>query len=193
MPENLTPTTALEAVNAILASIGESPVASLGTGGFVDAELAYNLLIEESRRVQSQGWSFNTETEVELFPTLTGEIYLDPNVMRFKYSDATLVQRGQRVYDTTTRSYTTFTTSITGVTLVVGLDYDHLPEDLRQFLYIRAGRRFQDKAAGDTTLHQFQARDEMAAWASFINYEADVGQYNVLTNDKVIQRIRQNR
>jgi hypothetical protein len=180
-------------VNAILASIGESPVASLGTGGFVDAELAYNLLIQESRRVQAKGWSFNTETAVELFPTTSGEIFLEPNVLRFKYTDATLTQRGQRVYDTTTRSYTSFTTSITDVTLIVGLDYDHLPEDLRQFLFIRAGRRFQDKAAGDVTMHQFQARDEVAAWADFLNYEADVGNFNVLTNDKVIQRIRQNR
>ena len=41
MPEFLTPTTELEAVNAILASVGESPVDALD-GEFVDAEIASN-------------------------------------------------------------------------------------------------------------------------------------------------------
>ena len=43
MPEFLTPTTELEAVNAILASVGESPVDALD-GEFVDAEIARGLL-----------------------------------------------------------------------------------------------------------------------------------------------------
>lgn len=189
----ITPTTELEAVNAILASIGEAPVESLD-GSFTDAELAQDLLRQESRGVQVQGFTFNTERQVTLTPDNSGNINLPQNTLRFIYADdRSIVQRGFRLYDATNHTYA-FENDVT-CDLVVGLDYDELPEALRRFLFFRAGRIFQDRMGGDRVLHQFSANDEMGAWAAFLNYEAEVGGYNVFNpeTNTLIARLKGNR
>lgn len=57
---NLTPTTELEAVNAMLSAIGEAPIADL-TSPQRDVEMALNVLRMTTREVQSRGWRFNRE------------------------------------------------------------------------------------------------------------------------------------
>jgi hypothetical protein len=191
MPAFLTPTTELEAINAILASVGEAPVDEID-GEFVDASLAQQLLNEESLRVQQQGWTFNTELEVKLTPDGNGNIFLPQNTLRFINSDSAIVQRGFKLYDRTNHT-DVFSSELTEVQLVVGLLFDELPVPLRLFLMLRAGRRFQDRLQGDQILHQIQQQDELSAWAAFQNYEAEQGQYNVLRSSRLMGRIRQNR
>lgn len=191
MPEFLSPTTELEAVNAILASVGEAPVDAID-GEFVDASSAKSLLTQESRRVQTKGWTFNTELEMTLQPDEDGIIWLPDNTLRFVYADNTIVQRGSKLYDRTNHT-NVFTEDLTDVELIVGLAFDELPEALRLFLTLRAGRRFQDRLQSDQILHQIQLRDEIAAWASFMDYEAEQGQYNVLKNNRLALRMKANR
>ena len=62
----LTPQTELEAVNALLTSIEESPVSSLTTTTTTDVNLAKTKLSEINRRVQKEGWHFNTDYDVTL-------------------------------------------------------------------------------------------------------------------------------
>ena len=52
-------TTELEAVNSMLATIGEAPVNSITGTLPLDASLAKNTLNEINREVQSAGWHFN--------------------------------------------------------------------------------------------------------------------------------------
>lgn len=61
---NLVATTELDAVNAMLAAIGEAPVADIATAQ-ADAPVAVQLLKECAREVQSWGWRFNTEFELQ--------------------------------------------------------------------------------------------------------------------------------
>jgi hypothetical protein len=187
----INPTTELEAVNAILGSVGESPVSTLD-GDFVDAQTAQALLQQVSRRVQSEGWSFNTETEYPLAPDNQGRIFVPRNTLKFKYADTTVVMRGFRLYDRTNRSYTTFTDPITAE-LVLALDYEELPEPLRQFIFFHAGRIFQDRFQGDDILHSFQQADELRVWSEFLNHEGDVSQWNMLNNSALSQRLKANR
>lgn len=63
---NLVATTELEAVNAMLASIGEAPVASLTGVTDTDVVTAISILRNTAREVQSLGWRFNTEFGLEL-------------------------------------------------------------------------------------------------------------------------------
>ena len=188
MSELITPTTELEAVNAILASVGESPVQSLD-GDFVDAELAQNLLTQVSRQVQVQGWSFNTEYDFPLTPNNDGEITLPSNTLKVTIAgEPLLVMRGSKLYDSAQRTYQ-FPEAKTG-TLIIALPFDELPEALRQFLFMRAGRRFQDRLEGDQVLNRFYQQDEIAAWAAFQNYEAEVQQFNVIRQSTTISRIK---
>lgn len=186
--ELIVPTTELEAVNAILASVGESPVTSLD-GDFVDAELAQNLLTQVSRQTQAHGWSFNTEEEYPLAPNGEGKIILPSNTLKVKVvGSPEYVMRGSKLYNKAER--TDVFTEAVEATIVFALPYEELPEALRQFLFMRAGRRFQDRLEGDQVLNRFYQADELAAWATFQNHEAEVQQLNVITMSTTISRIK---
>lgn len=184
-------TTELEAVNAILASVGESPIVSLDTT-FLDAELARDLLRQTLRSTQTKGWHFNTEINWELGPDNQGRIFAPPNLLRYEFDTPALTVRGTRVYDLENHTYT-FTSPVTMLSAVMLLSFDECPEALRRFAYVSAGRRFQDRFQGGEVLHQFQARDETAAWAALWDYEASVQKYNMLRQSSVVARIKQNR
>lgn len=71
---NLTATTELEAINAMLTGIGEQPLPTgtdLATSTQSDVAMALGILRDISREVQSMGWKFNTEFGFELAPTTT--------------------------------------------------------------------------------------------------------------------------
>ena len=55
--------TELEAVNVLLTTIGEQPINSFWNQT-TDVTIARQVLNEVNREVQSQGWHFNTETDV---------------------------------------------------------------------------------------------------------------------------------
>ncbi len=64
----LAPTTELEAINGMLAAIGESPVlqAEIETPSLADVTMAVNILTDTTREVLSMGWRFNTEFGFEV-------------------------------------------------------------------------------------------------------------------------------
>lgn len=65
--------TELDAVNGMLAAIGEAPVlqAEIESPSLADVVLAINLLIDTAREVLSMGWRFNTEFGYEIAPETT--------------------------------------------------------------------------------------------------------------------------
>ena len=97
-------TTELEAINIMLAAIGEAPVNSLLGTLPVDVKIAQNLLTEQSKSVQSEGWSFNTEYNVELTRDAANKINLATNVLRVDvnindHPTIDAVQRGLKLYN----------------------------------------------------------------------------------------------
>lgn len=65
---NIVPTTELEAVNAMLAAIGEAPIADVDNATQADVEIAVNTLRNVTREVLSMGWRFNTEFGYQVEP-----------------------------------------------------------------------------------------------------------------------------
>ena len=186
--ETLELTDELSAVNAILFSVGEAPIPSLDNV-FTDAEAARDLLRQRLRAVQLMGWTFNTDLNFPLAPDNLGIIYFPANTLSYKLDDANLTKRGNRLYDRANHTYE-FTSAVTATELVTLLSFDECPEALRLFVTIAAGRRFQDRYQGDQILHKFQATDEVAAWASLQNYEAEVAQYNMLSKSSLVARLK---
>lgn len=179
----LAPTTELEAVNTILASIGESPVNTVEDNGVVDAVIARQHLHNTSRRIQSRGWHWNTETGLTLTRTFPeGEIHLPNNTLRVHTTgadnDIDAVQRGKRLYNRRTHSYA-FDRSLT-VSLVLFLPFDELPEAARQYITSVAGRLFQEGQVGSHILERFVLRTELQALADLENAEAITANYNIL-------------
>jgi hypothetical protein len=189
--EPLELTTELDAVNAMLASIGESSVADIDSS-FEDAAIARDLLRRISRQFQLKGWTFNTDEGATLAPNTDGEIVVPSSTLKMEpLGGEKYVLRGFKVYDRVNRT-TIFTTSFTA-NLTTLLPWDELPEAARQFLYMRGARRFQDFMGNDNELRRIQAADEQSAWAAFLDYEAEQAQYNAFTANTTLQRMRQYR
>lgn len=186
--ESLELTSELDAVNAILGSVGESPIVSLDDS-FVDAEMARDLLRQRLRAVQLKGWTFNTEKDFPLVPDNQGRIFLPANTLKHVFDNKDLVARGSQVYDRAKHTYT-FTDDIIARELVLLLPFDECPEAMRLFVTVQAGRRFQDRYQGSPDLHRFQSNDEVGAWASLLNYEADVAEWNLLNRSELNYRLK---
>lgn len=181
---DLTPTTELEAINLMLASIGESPVNTAEDNGVVDAVMARQMLRASSRRVQAKGWSWNTDKALTLARSYPeGEVKLPANTLRVDtVGDSVgvdVVQRGNRLYDRRNHTYE-FGTALV-VDLVSFLPFEELPETARQFITISAGRKFQESQVGSETLAKFNRSDETLAWADLCNEQAETADYNFLT------------
>jgi hypothetical protein len=183
-----TPTTMLDAVNQIIATIGEPPVNSIEDNGVLDATMALQALSSVNRKVQLKGWHWNTEDNYPLAPSYPeGELHLPKNTLRvdpsgdFKSMD--LVSRGQRLYD---RANHTFQIGkhVT-VNIVLLLPFEELPEAARTYITIKAARRFSEGQIGSELLSQFSMRDEVEARANLEEAEGETANYNILDNDVV--------
>lgn len=186
-----TPTTVLEAVNQIIATIGEPPVSSVEDNGVIDAVMALQALSSVNREVQLKGWHFNTEENYPLAPSYPeGELKTPKNTLRVNpsgdFAHLDLVARGNRLYDRKRHTFE-FTHSIT-VNLVVLLPFEELPEAARTYLTIKAGRRFQEGQIGSELLSKFSEKDELWAKVALEEAEGDTADLNILNHD-FIQRV----
>jgi hypothetical protein len=186
--EILTPTTELEAVNEILATIGEAPLNTLAGALPSDAATALTRLRSRSRSLQAKGWSFNMDFNFRMSPNGEGEIALPANALSVDATDDLhIISRGRRLYDRVNHTFKIGRAVQCDV--IRFLPFDELPEYARQFIFMAAARRFQDQLLGDEALHQFTQRDETMAWAAFLDAEAEAGDYNVLRDSPSVSRI----
>ncbi len=160
------PTTTLQAVNVILEAMGSRTIASLDSQG-TDAEIAIARLGEANLEVQAEGWSFNTEEDYPIDPTVSGEIVLPKNAIRIRKVyfdggwDKKLVVRGGKLYD---RKNHTFNVGITvKVDLTVALDFEDIPQAARTYITLRAARRAAAGKLVSPTVYQFTHADELEA------------------------------
>jgi hypothetical protein len=94
-----------------------------------------------------------------------------------------LVQRGRRLYDRDNHTYT-FTKSVT-VEMVMLLDFEEIPESARNYITLRAARRFQQNTVGSTELAGFQQVDEARALVNLQNAEAETQDFALLNSPGV--------
>ena len=189
----LTPTSELDAVNTMLTTIGEAPVASLEVSGLSDVAIAKQVLAEVSRAVQTKGWYFNTEKEYPLSPTMEGYLLPPSNTLRVdsnkEYSDVDVVMRGTKLYNL--KEHTNIFTKTIKVDLVILLPFDELPEAARYYITIRASRIFQKRVLGSEAIEQFTQSDEGIALATLKEAEVDTGDYNMFNGSYSVASILQ--
>jgi hypothetical protein len=187
-------TSQLEAINSMLGHIGESPVNSISNTATVpvSVSVAVAALNEVSKDVQSEGWHFNTETEVKYTPT-NGSINIPSDVIQFDPIDTSLdiVQRGATLFDRKNNT-TTFTKSII-VNQMRLLDWDSLPEVARRYITLKASRVFQGRIIGSRELESLIARDEYVARANLLEADGSTSNRTIFDNYDVASRIGTNR
>lgn len=188
----LTPTSELDAVNLCLFVVGESPVDTLDEDTLPESQMALKVLREESRILQTRGWSFNTDLAVKLLPDVnTSQIALPANtlatVLAPTFRGRGFVVRNNAIYWATKQTFTIPSPVIADIVLLLG--FDELPEYARWCVAVRAARRFQDAQLGDGQLHQFEEKDEMAAWTEFLSREAEDAEYNVVADSPSVRGV----
>lgn len=192
-----TPTAAmtkLDAVNEMLASIGQSPLNTLTGTLPKDGAKAVLALDNALREVLTQGWSFNTDTEYPLTPDGNSKIavpsaamHLDPTygedyVMRWD-TDA------MRLYDRTKRSFNEFSQDVK-VDVIWSYDFEEIPQHARQYVAMKAGRKFQVSIVGSQVLYQFTREMEADAYAGFRRIEKRSKNYNINRYSAAVNRRR---
>tara|TARA_R110000824_G_scaffold318033_1_gene505140 strand:- start:479 stop:1084 length:606 start_codon:yes stop_codon:yes gene_type:complete len=186
-------TTKLEAINTMMSVIGEAPVNTLdATSQTSDVIMAQKILDEVSREVQSSGWNFNREYEVSLGPTTSNEIVLSENVARVDVEPAhagskLYIQRGQKIYNKSDKTFTI--TDALKCTVTYLLDWTDVPQAARQYIMIRAARKFQDRVVGSGKHHDFNQMDEYQALITLREAESDGGDFTIFDNYDVYRVI----
>jgi hypothetical protein len=186
---SLTPTTELEAVNAMLAINGVSPIEQEDLDADpierADVEMAVNLIRLVAKDVQSKGWHFNTDRLVTLTPT-AGNIAVPSDALRVKKSrteeqrDMDIAHRHGNLWDRVNNT-ATFSDPVQ-VDIVRALDFEDMPETARRYVFIVAGRRFQEQTIGNTELSGFGQKDEDTAYANLIDAEGLLEDTDYLEN-----------
>jgi len=190
----LSKTTKIQAINTMLSAIGEPPVNSLSSTR-ADSNIAEQILDETSREVQTYGWHFNTEHDVELVPDNSGNIVVSDNTVVIdtdptRYYNMDLILRGNLVYDKVTNS-SVFSSSIV-VDRIILLDFEDLPEPAKYYIMIRAARIFGNRMIGSEKHHMFNSQDEATALVRMRSFENDTADYSIFDESTTFSVINRN-
>ena len=185
-------TTELEAINIMLAAIAEAPINSLTGLLPVDAVTAQSTLTEFNKEVQSEGWSFNTETDVTLTRDGSNQISLPSNVLRVdanihQHPTIDPIQRGLKLYDRQNNKYEFDEDLI--CTVVYFRDFNEIPEQARRYINIKAARVFVDRLVGDQGLRTYTQEDETRARVILTETDYANADHNLLRGDPSLTSI----
>lgn len=155
------PTTELEAVNMMLNYIGDPPVNSLDDIEETEAAVAYRLLNQTSREVQSQGHPWNT-FRLKLLPDEHGAISVPENSLKVLCEDRRYIAMGGRLYD---RQENRYDLKVSGLTceIVRLLEWSALPEQARNFILLSASRLFVENAVGSPDMVRMMEEQVLSA------------------------------
>ena len=173
MSLSLTSLSELEAVNQILATVGETPVSTLNTPGVSVASLARTFLHDASRAVQGLGLDCNTESNYLLMPDINGFIYIPSNTLKVDPVDPSkqYVQRDipARLYDK--ENHTFIFNEPVEVDIVFFLRFEELPQAVRKYITVKAARQFQARWVSSDIIHKLTEDDERQAWIDLFEGE----------------------
>ena len=185
-------TTELECINIMLAAIGEAPINSLIGTLPVDARIAQSTLTEVNKSVQSEGWSFNTETDVTLTRDGSNHVNLPADVLRVdanihQHPTIDPIQRGLKLYDRQNNKFEFDEDLI--CTVVYFRDFNEIPEPARYYMNIKAARIFVDRLVSDQGLRTYTQQDEVRARAILMETDLANGDHNMLRGDPSLTNI----
>lgn len=159
--------TRLDAINTMLAGLGEAPVASIeGTNLTYDVQIAKNTLSECLKQVLGVGWHFNTDYDYLLTPDVNKNIFVPADaasvdVDPMEYPDIDPVIRGNRLYDRKSQGYN-FTSPIKAKIIWL-IDFEELPQAAQYYITLLAARTFQARVMGSDSVNREASQAEFMA------------------------------
>ena len=181
----------LPAVNQILASVGQAPVTTLDQTN-PDVAIAYDTLIQVSREVQAEGWSFNTEFDVTQQTDANKEYVIPNNMLQVDLTHSSanynksVVRRNGKLYDRYNHTY-----EITGeaeseikLDIVYNFDWVDLPVPIQDYIIARTAAIVSTRIVGDGQQYQMLQQKEAYTRAMALEYECNQGDYTFFGHPK---------
>ena len=176
------PMTELQAVNILLAAIGEAAVSSLETATTVEVTQAKNLLSNVNRAAQQKGWHFNTEWDVVLTRDADDRIPLSESILSVYQPGQLMTIRGRSgsmyAYDLDNNTFI-WTKNLNNAVTITLLDFIDSPNTFRQYVTTRAARIFQEEIIGQVSAETVNRQEEAEAYADLLDDDAERAGLNV--------------
>ena len=183
--------TELSAVNAILGSIGQSPISQID---FANPEIAfiYNILKEVNQDVQTEGWTFNIEYHIkEIVNSTTNKIIIESDVIRIDNTDEwdrtrDFVRRKDstdglwKMYDRVNHTFEFPDDEHFYVNKVRLLNFEDIPTAFQRYIVYRASGRAAVQLVSNADLQKMLATYEGQARAACVEYECNQGDHNFM-------------
>ena len=183
--------TELSAVNAILGSIGQSPISGLD---FANPEVSfiYNILKEVNQDVQAEGWLFNVEYHIkENVNASDNKIIIESDVTRIDMEDGhdrtrDFVRRKDstdglwKMYDRVNHTFEFPDDDYFYVNKVRLLKFEDIPAPFQRYIIYRASGRAAVQLVSNAGLQKMLQIYELQARAACMEYECQQGDHNFM-------------
>ena len=174
----------LPAINQILSSCGQAPVTTLDQTN-PDVAIAYDTLLQVSREVQSEGWTFNKEYHYEFTPDTNDEIPIASNILQIKLTENVAnmdhhgIRRNGKLYNRQDHTYKWTHTTPVECDVVWEFDWVDIPEPVQNFIVSRAATMVSQRIVGDQNQYQMLQQQEAYTRAQALEYDTQQGQYTI--------------
>ena len=171
----------LPAVNQILASVGQAPVTTLDQTN-PDVAIAYDTLLQVSREVQSEGWTFNREDHYVFTPDANNEIVIPNNVLQLDLTKGTYgsnkrsIRRNGKLYDKHNHTYE-WKDGDVECDVVWLFDWVDLPSVFQDYIIARAATLVSSRIIGDGNQYQMLQQNEAFLRSAIMEYECNQGDH----------------
>jgi len=182
--------TKLDAVNAMLASIGEAPVATLASPS-ADTATAETKLDEVRADVLASGWASNTDDDWTLTRTADGHILVPQDAITVDTvgTDRVVnivirtdpIDGMRKLWDRGANTFV-FERDLK-VRIVRDFPFDQLDHVLRRYIAADAAVQFQANTLGSNAVDKRLRSRRDDAWAALQDAEAEQEDLNVLTSN----------
>ena len=182
--------TELSAVNAILGSIGQSPISA--PIDFDNPEIAfiYNILKESNQDVQFEGWTFNKEDHIKLESKTGDKFHIDSDIVSIDGTDAwdrtrDFVRRKDsdgvwKLYDRVDHTFEFPDDDYFYINVIRLYAFEDIPRPFQRYIIYKAAGRAAVQLVGNPQLQQMMATFEMQARAGCLEYECNQGDHSFM-------------
>lgn len=178
----------LDAVNDILASIGESPVNTLESDANADVVNARRILHKINRQEQSKGWTFNIDEGISLMPDKFSKLisYMPDYLSVTTTGGTPYTNRGGYIYDRLART-DRFESAIQ-VNLITSKTFNEMPEVFKSYIVTKAAKEFNIRFFGAPEIDTVLGNELIDLQQAVFEYEADYGAYNIFEDDQFVSQ-----
>lgn len=175
--------TELNAINEVLAAVGQAPVTTLDQTN-PDVSIIQQTLNNVSREVQSEGWHFNKEYNYEINPQSDKTIPIPDNMLQLDVStryhgEKDVVRRNGKLYDKwkEPRSDAYLFEEPIYADIIWYFDWDDLPTPIQDYIVARTATLASSRIVGDSTQFQMLSQREALKRANALEYDCNQADY----------------